>query len=188
VEALALVLGSVVLAGLAFLVENLSGSFRSRAELVAIPRVHSAGAHTTFSGGSQADEAFRRLRTTLLMQSRDDLRMILVTSAEPGEGKSTVVANLGRSLARFFGLPQSPGLSEVLQSNPDATALPAGTGVVDPTTLLASAAPCPRRARARGCSRAGDRAQQRQRPRAVPIPRPVRARFPHGARAGHAND
>jgi Mrp family chromosome partitioning ATPase len=148
VLAIALVLGSIVAAGAAFVAENLSGSFRSRAELEAsvqslvlatIPRVPGAARHATFNSGSEAEEAYRRLRTTLLLRARDDLQSILVTSAEPGEGKSTVVANLGRALAQsgcsvvlvdadlraprlheLFGEPEAPGLSELLAASVDA--------------------------------------------------------------------
>ena len=106
---IALLLGGVAAAGLAFVAENLSGSFRTRAELeasvdslvlAAIPRVSGASRDATFNGGSQAEEAFRRLRTNFLLQVREDVQTVLVTSADPGEGKTTVVANLGRSLAQ----------------------------------------------------------------------------------------
>lgn len=144
----ALLLGGVAAAGLAFVAENLSGSFRTRAELeasvdslvlAAIPRVSGASWHATFNGGSQAEEAFRRLRTNFLLQAREDVQTVLVTSADPGEGKSTVVANLGRSLAQsgrsvvlvdadlraprlheFFGEPVAPGLGDVLSASPDS--------------------------------------------------------------------
>jgi Mrp family chromosome partitioning ATPase len=144
----ALLLGGVAAAGLAFVAENLSGSFRTRAELeasvdslvlAAIPRVSGASRHATFNGGSHAEEAFRRLRTNFLLQVREDVQTVLVTSADPGEGKTTVVANLGRSLAQsgrsvvlvdadlraprlheFFGEPVAPGLGDVLTASPDS--------------------------------------------------------------------
>ena len=109
VIAVALLLGGIAAAGLAFVAENLSGSFRTRAELeasvdslvlAAIPRVGARAWHATFNGGSQAEEAFRRLRTNFLLQVREDVQTVLVTSADPGEGKTTIVANLGRSLAK----------------------------------------------------------------------------------------
>ena len=87
----------------------------------------------------QAEEAFRRLRTNFLLQVREDVQTVLVTSADPGEGKTTVVANLGRSLAQsgrsvvlvdadlraprlheFFGELVAPGLGDVLSASPDS--------------------------------------------------------------------
>ncbi len=48
------------------------------------------------------EEAFRALRSALLLaQPGHPPRVLLVTSALPGEGKSTVAANLGRTLASF---------------------------------------------------------------------------------------
>ena len=79
-------------------------------------------------------EAYRRLRTNILTQSREPAsRTLVLTSAEPGEGKSTVVANLAQTLAQLgrrvavvdadlrhpmqqaiFDLPNNVGLSNVL--------------------------------------------------------------------------
>ena len=150
---LAIVLGLLFAAiagpGLAFATENLSSRFRTRDEieasveapvLSAIPIVNGITGRTLFNSGSQGEEAFRRLRTTLMLQSHDDPRIsdggrtILVTSTYPREGKSTVVANLGRSLAEsgrptllidadlhrpvlheFFGIQSASGLSDILR-------------------------------------------------------------------------
>jgi capsular exopolysaccharide synthesis family protein len=47
-------------------------------------------------------EAFRNLRTSLLMsETRSAVRSILVTSAEPEEGKTTVASNLAISVAQL---------------------------------------------------------------------------------------
>jgi capsular exopolysaccharide synthesis family protein len=78
-------------------------------------------------------EAFRQLRTSLLFSSERPVKSILVTSPNPGDGKSTVAANLAitmarsgasvllieanfrrPSLARTFDVPASVGLSNVL--------------------------------------------------------------------------
>ncbi len=82
-------------------------------------------------------EAFRRLRTNLFSLARDaDLKTILITSAVPRDGKSTIAANFavavaqanrevilvdanlrGRgspSIAEFFGLDNETGLSNIL--------------------------------------------------------------------------
>src|SRR5439155_23674763 len=50
---------------------------------------------------SPVAEAFRTLRTNIQFKSLDNpVRTILVTRSAPGEGKSTVVANLAASLAQ----------------------------------------------------------------------------------------
>jgi polysaccharide biosynthesis transport protein len=79
-------------------------------------------------------EAFRTVRTNVLFSAvADDAKTLMVTSAAPGEGKSTVAANLAMALARsgkrvlvidadmrqpslhtLFNGPQQPGLSNVL--------------------------------------------------------------------------
>ncbi len=53
---------------------------------------------------SPAAEAFRTLRTNIQFSSLDqDVKTILVTSPQPQDGKSTVVANLGATKARAGG-------------------------------------------------------------------------------------
>ncbi len=80
-------------------------------------------------------ESYRNLRSTLHFMSFEDVRpkTLLVTSAVPGEGKSTVAANLAMTVAsggaktllvdadlrkgvahEYFSLEASPGLSNVL--------------------------------------------------------------------------
>ncbi len=81
-----------------------------------------------------ASEAFRKLRTNLMYMNVDDPpRVVIVTSALPGEGKSTVAANLAAAIdssgeevvlidgdlrrptvATSFGLVEGVGLSDVL--------------------------------------------------------------------------
>jgi capsular exopolysaccharide synthesis family protein len=74
--------------------------------LATVPRVHSRRPTFMAGGGSPDDmkqedyflfaEAFRRLRVELQLLGRDmPLKRILITSSLPGEGKSTVVVNLG---------------------------------------------------------------------------------------------
>ena len=80
---------------------------------------------------SLAAEAFRNIRTNLKLDHSK--KVILVTSSNPKEGKSTIVTNLGiamaqmsarvllvsadlrrPSLARVFGVKRDPGLTELL--------------------------------------------------------------------------
>ncbi len=173
--AIGLLLAALAAPAVAFVAENLSRRFRSGEEieaslgapvLSAVPIVESAADRRLFNSRSPAEEAFRRLRTTLLLRSHDEVGGIgdgltlLVTSAHPGEGKSTVVANLGRALAesgrstllidadlrapvlhRFFGLDNRAGLSDVLRDTgavrADAEALLCRTGTTGLTLLPA---------------------------------------------------
>lgn len=119
---------------------------------------------------SAAAEAYRTLRTNLRFSSLDrDVRSVLVTSAGPGEGKTTVAANLGVALAEsgkrvllvdcdlrkpglhaLFGLPLAPGLSNALAddlpdpplratSQPGLSVLTAGDPPPNPAEFIASA-------------------------------------------------
>jgi capsular exopolysaccharide synthesis family protein len=87
---------------------------------------------------SPAAEAYRHLRTTLHRMRHDGAasQSILVTSAQPGEGKTTTASNLAIAFARAgqkvllvdadlrqpavhtaFGFPMTPGLSDHLLGN-----------------------------------------------------------------------
>ena len=46
-------------------------------------------------------EAYRSLRTALLLSSADELKMVALTSAEPGEGKTATTANLAVVMAQL---------------------------------------------------------------------------------------
>ena len=94
-------------------------------------------------------ESIDALRTQLLHSSaQESCRVVLVTSAVAGEGKTTVASHLATSLARagrktllvdgdlrrpalhqLFELPQQPGLSEVLLGEVESA------DAVQPTTL-----------------------------------------------------
>jgi succinoglycan biosynthesis transport protein ExoP len=74
--------------------------------LASVPRVRSRRSMFMVSGGQPDDvsqeeyflfvEAFRRLRVEIQLLGRDTpMRRIMIASALPGEGKSTVVVNLG---------------------------------------------------------------------------------------------
>ncbi|HWH94437.1 MAG TPA: polysaccharide biosynthesis tyrosine autokinase [Baekduia sp.] len=150
--AIGFLLAAIAAPAVAFVAENLSRRFRTGDEieasvgapvLTAVPLVETMPSRQLFNNRSPAQEAFRRLRTTLLLRSRDEVAgvadrlTLLVTSARPGEGKSTVVANLGRALAesgrstllidadlrvpvlhRFFDLENRRGLSDLLRAAP----------------------------------------------------------------------
>ncbi len=108
-----------------------------------------------------AEEAFRALRSSLLLaKAGSPAHALMVTSALPGEGKSTISANIGRTLAMFghktvlidadlrhprlhrvFKLSPNAGLTNVLVGNaslPDVMQVTRYDGL----TLIAGG-PCP---------------------------------------------
>lgn len=146
--ALGLVVGLVVGLGVAFLYEYLDNSIKSSDEvekLLGVPvlgTVPSEGykkddrrstSILTHPGGAAA-EAYRVLRNNLdFVNFQHDIKTLIITSAAPGEGKSTVSANLAAGLAeagkrvvlvasdfrkptttQFFGVRNLIGLSDVL--------------------------------------------------------------------------
>lgn len=147
------VLGFLSLAGLAVLLDSADKSFRSPEEItqslgmsilghvpqmalkVQKPASAFDASLCTVTGSCQnASESFRSLRTGLYFsESGGESRVIQVTSPGPGDGKSTVSANLaisiaqsGRSvllidadmrrprIAKLMGCPGSAGLGDVL--------------------------------------------------------------------------
>ena len=159
---LGLVLGIMLGIGLAFFKENMDTRPRSGIELGAelgvpllarIPsgshRLHRENRLVMFAEPqAAAAEAFRILRANLeLLDGRGGgyRRIVMVTSAADGEGKSTTVANLGiafaqagrrvtlvdldlrrPSLAKFFGIQGQPGLVDVTSGH-----VPAAEALVD---------------------------------------------------------
>jgi capsular exopolysaccharide synthesis family protein len=142
--ALGLLVGLVGGMGLAFLFENLDTTLYTTKQIAQaaeapilgqIPLARKQQQITCFNSNSPQEEAFRRLRTNLSMLNHaTPLRTLLVTSAEPGEGKSTIVVNLAAALAKagrriivvdgdmrlptfhtIFDLPNQIGLSSVLK-------------------------------------------------------------------------
>ena len=118
---------------------------------------------------AQFAELIQALRTNLLMAPElVDGRTLLVTSAEPGEGKTVAVANIGVSLTRLrqrvllidadmrkphlhelFGEDQQPGLANILTGKttprdvrktkiPGLWLMPAGSLSQNPADLLGS--------------------------------------------------
>lgn len=105
-----------------------------------LPGANTSEAHarlvTRVAPMSPASEAYRSLRTSLTrLRTRNNVQFVVITSAMPGEGKSTSAANLAITYAQqgvrtllidsdlrngklhnFFGLRRRPGLSELLRS------------------------------------------------------------------------
>lgn len=100
-------LGGVVLA---FAIENRRPGFYGLRQIEQaigasvigkIPTIKRGHTENVFAGDATAAEAFRRLRANLFAGSRSQpMRLLLVTSAIPGEGKSTVAANLSAAIAQ----------------------------------------------------------------------------------------
>jgi capsular exopolysaccharide synthesis family protein len=142
--ALAVVLGLIVGGGLAFLVDNLDHSVKSREELErlglpalgAIPSLDTEGAEIHLERDTQgaAGEAFRKLRTSIgFLGVERPIKAMLVTSSVAQEGKTTVALNLASayalggfrtilveadlrrpSLHRVFGMYGTRGLTTVI--------------------------------------------------------------------------
>jgi len=92
---------------------------------------------TAFNPRSPVSEAYRTLRTNISFSSVDsEIKTILVTSAGPGEGKSTTISNLGVAYAqagqkvllidsdlrkpvlhRIFHVSNKIGLTDILTNN-----------------------------------------------------------------------
>ena len=109
------------------------------------------------------EESFRRVRmalTSLPSMHAADSRVILFTSATPSEGKTLVMANLGRSLAQagfsvlmmdgdvhqhqlseLFCPPSSAGLSELSESQGSVDQLIVGTDVIGLSVMSAGLEP-----------------------------------------------
>lgn len=145
---LGLVIGLLLGAGIAVVRERLDDRLRGTGDLeafggatvlAAIPRLGSRARSKTVLYAESAPEsgtweAYRTLRAGLLFAAeRSGMKTILVTSAHPSEGKSTVTANLGVALAqagrrvvvvssdlrqptlhRFFQGSSSPGMTDVI--------------------------------------------------------------------------
>jgi non-specific protein-tyrosine kinase len=146
---LGLLAGLALGVGFAFLRERLDDRVKSRAELerrmgapviAAVPRVpgwrRGEEAHLIMRSDPKnpVSEAYRTLGTNIqYMASKQDLRVLMITSSMGGEGKSTTSSNLAVVLAQagkrvilisadlrrprlhaFFGLRNEAGLSNVL--------------------------------------------------------------------------
>ncbi len=136
------------------------------AKVETLPAVVLAGKKSPLP--SLAQESLRTLRTNLLLRCGEHDQTIVLTSARPGEGKTTISANLARSLTgigkrvllidadlrrpavhRFFGISNARGLVDVLKgaATPEQvwqeikrgpTVLTSGPVLGDPQTLFQS--------------------------------------------------
>lgn len=142
--ALSVFLGLGLGVGLVFFLEYIDGTVRSAGTvegelglkiLAVIPKSRTEAT-------AAQNEAFHMLRMGIQLASQEgDKRVVLVTSATPGEGKSTISVALARSLARggdrvclvdadlrrpslhsVFGIPSAPGLSNEMSANDPPTA------------------------------------------------------------------
>lgn len=98
-------LGSV---GLVFLFENLDSTLYTTEQIETatslptigkIPRYEERNSFIGINGDFASGEAYRRLRTNIHSMG-DHQRTLLITSAEPKEGKSTIVAKLACTFAQ----------------------------------------------------------------------------------------
>ncbi|MCG6928012.1 MAG: polysaccharide biosynthesis tyrosine autokinase, partial [Acidobacteria bacterium] len=156
----ALLLGLVMGVGLALLFENFDNTFKTPEEVkthLGVPflgmvpdvTVGADGRPTQGSApallGKKSNEAvadaYRVIRTNLLFTSAETTgRAVAVTSASPGEGKTTTVAHIAESLARngakvlaidadlrrptlhqHARIPKTPGLSDMIVGNSAAS-------------------------------------------------------------------
>lgn len=175
--------GLVLGLGAAFVLDRLDTRVRGAADLQASIGVRSLGSIPVFPerhrhpstalvtvhapGGTEAD-AFRRLRTSVLLAVRESgARTLAVTSSVADEGKTTVAANLAVAMAQggrrvllvsadlrrsgideLFDLPPSPGLTDLLLGHStldeverkvgDLVVISRGSPVENPTDLLGS--------------------------------------------------
>ncbi len=105
-------------------------------------------------------EAFRQLRTSLLFASDQPIKSLLISSAHPGDGKTTVASNLAitmarsgsrvllieanfrrPALARALDVPDAVGLSNVLVGMNTAAEAIQATAIENFDVLVAGAAP-----------------------------------------------
>jgi receptor protein-tyrosine kinase len=143
--ALGIIVGLLLGLGIAFLLERLDRRIKSVEELehaFRLPLLAAVPQNSAFSAPPVLDapadqphkEVFRLLRAYLRYFNVDkELRLLMVTSAMSGDGKTTVAYNLAEAaqeagtktllletdlrrpdLARHYGLAAGPGLSEVL--------------------------------------------------------------------------
>jgi polysaccharide biosynthesis transport protein len=169
--ALGFLIGAMGGLGLALLFENLDTRLYTTEQidhvtkLPALGRIPNIGIHrglVATNGNNPYGESFRRLRTHLHSLDRDTpLCTLLITSPEPGEGKSTISTNLAFTLAqsgqkviivdcdmrlptqhKLLNLPNNQGLSMVLKQKSNLEEAIQATSVTGVRVLTSG--PCPR--------------------------------------------
>jgi polysaccharide biosynthesis transport protein len=163
--ALAGLVGMVGGLGLAFVADWGSGTLYTTEEieeasglpaLTEVPSVNWWRRGRFFNGRSPEGEAFRRLRTNLGTAHGQLPRTLLVTSAQPGDGKSMTVANLAYTLAqsgrtvavvdadlrvptlhRLFNLNNRVGLADCLRQGGHAADVAQPTGIFGISAITA---------------------------------------------------
>lgn len=91
---------------------------------------------------SAVSEAYRSLRTALMLSSADELRILAVTSPESGDGKTAtavnlavVMAQLGRKTILVDADLRRPRLDKIFERDNSSGLVHALAGGADPTTL-----------------------------------------------------
>jgi len=174
---LGLLVGLMVGAGAAFFVDHLDDTIKDEEEakralgwplLAMIPSIEGAA-----KGSGPADlvvqtnpksssaEAFRGLRTAVHFSSlKRDCKVVMITSSFPGEGKTTVAANLALTFAqsgnrvllvdcdlrrpglhKIFGHSRNPGVTEVLAGDASLAKALHTTGIDNIALLTAGIIP-----------------------------------------------
>lgn len=168
--ALGIVVGLIGGVALALLRENMDTTLYTAEQIEAaselsmfgnIPAVKRRQRMELLNGNSPPGQAFRRLRTNIFAFDRDaSLKSLLVTSAVPKEGKSTIVASLALAIAQsgrnvvvvdsdlhmpvlhnIFDVPNATGLSNVLKQ--EATSAEAVQTTNIPGVHLLTSGPSP---------------------------------------------
>jgi len=135
--------------GIAFLIEYLDDSLKTSEDVTRVLQLSTLGSVARFPKSSQSPlvtmdaprapyaEAYRNLRTNLQFSLLvDSAAAVVISSAEPGEGKTTTVANLAVVMAQtgkrvilvdtdlrrptlhqMFRLPAEPGLTDLFLNN-----------------------------------------------------------------------
>lgn len=165
---LGLLVGAMLGVGLAFFQEYLDDTIKDADEakravqlplLATIPHISGRGGGESLEAAgalitqrepkSSVAEAFRSLRTSLHFSAINrEKKIVLLTSSFPGEGKSTICANLAHTLAQTgarvlvvdcdlrrsslhekFGHSKVPGLTELLTGDADFASVRHDTGI-----------------------------------------------------------
>ena len=122
-------------------IPSLAGADKSGRKIALLAKGGGNGKHAArlVNASAPAFESFRTLRTSLIFSNAvQSLKTIVVSSAAPGDGKSTTTANLAAAFAQqgmrvlaidcdfrrgrlhsFFGFSRSPGLTNVILGQTD---------------------------------------------------------------------